>query len=345
MPSASQHQAEGAAPRTKRGSIACVACNTCRRRKTRCDGKRPACRRCKDSGKTCVYEANVNESRQAALKRENEELRRQLARFNDQADRQHIDPHAPQDIAAHPPDDESLSTLAPSLSSHSQSAALSPMSSWTASYPHAFSITDESLSWTNRDHQSMGMGMDSRRSSRASLPTSTSTCQALIHALTSQSDNEATMTLAKLRLGIPWSQIVDQLADSGHPISPSRETTHSNYYRDQRQTPQNLDHNSNDYNNNYRDQRQTLQNLIEYSKDSNIKPTSAREPPKDEETWTAEHICKIRLAEIMEIPVYRKLSILLKSKDGRIAMRISTLNLYHASQARLHDALVEQPGL
>ncbi|KAK6084403.1 C6 transcription factor [Seiridium cupressi] len=50
-----------------------TACNECRHKKTKCDGERPACLRCRRAGATCVY-ANDSAVVQNAIKRKYREL-------------------------------------------------------------------------------------------------------------------------------------------------------------------------------------------------------------------------------------------------------------------------------
>ncbi|KAF2726255.1 hypothetical protein K431DRAFT_4979 [Polychaeton citri CBS 116435] len=50
------------------------ACGACRRRKSRCDGIRPACSRCIALKTDCAYQTEDGESRWSALKRKNTEL-------------------------------------------------------------------------------------------------------------------------------------------------------------------------------------------------------------------------------------------------------------------------------
>lgn len=69
------------ATRNSRGQIK-AACHECRRRRTRCDGKRPMCSSCQQRGATgeCDYDTgDVAESRTAALKRENGTLKETLS--------------------------------------------------------------------------------------------------------------------------------------------------------------------------------------------------------------------------------------------------------------------------
>ncbi|KZL75259.1 nitrogen assimilation transcription factor NIRA [Colletotrichum tofieldiae] len=57
-----------------------IACNSCRRRKSKCDGLRPACSLCAGKGRTtCEYDAGPDVTRFAALKSKHEELQRRLA--------------------------------------------------------------------------------------------------------------------------------------------------------------------------------------------------------------------------------------------------------------------------
>ncbi|QIW97790.1 hypothetical protein AMS68_003308 [Peltaster fructicola] len=57
-----------------------VACNGCRRRKTACDGLKPACTRCRTHDRACIYEFDVqsDETRQAAQSRAREDANQQL---------------------------------------------------------------------------------------------------------------------------------------------------------------------------------------------------------------------------------------------------------------------------
>jgi len=45
------------------------ACAACRKRKSRCNGQRPSCTRCRTLKTECIYEAEEGESRWSALKR------------------------------------------------------------------------------------------------------------------------------------------------------------------------------------------------------------------------------------------------------------------------------------
>ncbi|KAK4155294.1 hypothetical protein C8A00DRAFT_31914 [Chaetomidium leptoderma] len=50
------------------------ACEDCRRRKTKCDGKRPICSTCTSNGGSCTFlSPNPDESRSSAIKRKYDE--------------------------------------------------------------------------------------------------------------------------------------------------------------------------------------------------------------------------------------------------------------------------------
>src|ERR1700712_5022670 len=57
---------------SKRGKITIVACVPCRRRKTKCDGRRPACSQCSSRDGQCQYDMN-EEQRRLTYLRENVE--------------------------------------------------------------------------------------------------------------------------------------------------------------------------------------------------------------------------------------------------------------------------------
>ncbi|KAK3075023.1 hypothetical protein LTR53_002058 [Teratosphaeriaceae sp. CCFEE 6253] len=67
----SSHRAGGT--RQKRTLIE-SACSACRGRKSRCDGERPTCSRCRTLHTDCAYEAEEGESRWSALRRRNKLL-------------------------------------------------------------------------------------------------------------------------------------------------------------------------------------------------------------------------------------------------------------------------------
>ncbi|GAB1730658.1 hypothetical protein NU195Hw_Modified_258t2 [Hortaea werneckii] len=59
------------------------ACAACRRRKSRCDGHRPACSRCQTLQTSCEYEAEEGESRWSALRRRNKILETERAEMHE----------------------------------------------------------------------------------------------------------------------------------------------------------------------------------------------------------------------------------------------------------------------
>ncbi|GKT50715.1 nitrogen assimilation transcription factor nit-4 [Colletotrichum spaethianum] len=61
-----------------------IACTSCRRRKSKCDGMRPVCSLCAGMGRTrCEYDAGPDVTRFAALKTKHEELQRRVALFEE----------------------------------------------------------------------------------------------------------------------------------------------------------------------------------------------------------------------------------------------------------------------
>ncbi|KAK0637178.1 hypothetical protein B0T17DRAFT_101574 [Bombardia bombarda] len=60
-----------------------MACEACRRRKTRCNGRRPACSTCKVSNRDCEYASEPGVSRTELLKRKNDELQTRVALFTE----------------------------------------------------------------------------------------------------------------------------------------------------------------------------------------------------------------------------------------------------------------------
>ncbi|KZL65367.1 nitrogen assimilation transcription factor [Colletotrichum tofieldiae] len=61
-----------------------IACTSCRRRKSKCDGMRPVCSLCAGMGRTrCEYDAGPDVTRFAALKSKHEELQRRVALFEE----------------------------------------------------------------------------------------------------------------------------------------------------------------------------------------------------------------------------------------------------------------------
>lgn len=61
-----------------------IACTSCRRRKSKCDGQRPVCSLCAGMGRTrCEYDAGPDVTRFAALKTKHEELQHRLSLFEE----------------------------------------------------------------------------------------------------------------------------------------------------------------------------------------------------------------------------------------------------------------------
>ncbi|KAL0937684.1 nitrogen assimilation transcription factor [Colletotrichum truncatum] len=61
-----------------------IACTSCRRRKSKCDGQRPVCSLCAGMGRTkCEYDAGPDVTRFAALKSKHEELQGRIALFEE----------------------------------------------------------------------------------------------------------------------------------------------------------------------------------------------------------------------------------------------------------------------
>ncbi|GIZ44871.1 hypothetical protein CKM354_000805700 [Cercospora kikuchii] len=78
-----QKRSPGSADRPK---MLQVACWTCRRRKTRCDGGRPECANCVEKGETCIYETQEGESRGMAMRRENGLLQDRVTQLEAEAE-------------------------------------------------------------------------------------------------------------------------------------------------------------------------------------------------------------------------------------------------------------------
>ncbi|KAI0104632.1 putative C6 transcription factor [Nemania sp. FL0031] len=82
-PGGNEQDSDPQPSRSRRGRAVLVACDPCRRVKTKCDGDRPSCRRCRSRGQECTYELPQDTlSRSSArkeianqLQRENLELR------------------------------------------------------------------------------------------------------------------------------------------------------------------------------------------------------------------------------------------------------------------------------
>ncbi|KAG6055725.1 hypothetical protein E4U32_006132 [Claviceps aff. humidiphila group G2b] len=93
LPGLAKHGAQsskvGAADGTQGSPATCsvnfVACDTCRRKKSKCDGQRPICDRCSRCGSHCNYAAEVGESRSAALNKRYRALVRDYNRLAKEA--------------------------------------------------------------------------------------------------------------------------------------------------------------------------------------------------------------------------------------------------------------------
>ncbi|KAH6697221.1 hypothetical protein F5X68DRAFT_226609 [Plectosphaerella plurivora] len=60
-----------------------IACTPCRRRKSKCDGRRPVCTTCAAAGlQECEYDGDPDLTRAAALRKRNDELQRQIALYD-----------------------------------------------------------------------------------------------------------------------------------------------------------------------------------------------------------------------------------------------------------------------
>ncbi|KAG6062640.1 hypothetical protein E4U32_002112 [Claviceps aff. humidiphila group G2b] len=93
LPGSAKHGAQsskvGSADGTQDSPATCsvnlIACETCRRKKSKCDGRRPICDRCSRCGSHCNYAAEVGESRSAALKKRYRALVRDYNRLAKEA--------------------------------------------------------------------------------------------------------------------------------------------------------------------------------------------------------------------------------------------------------------------
>lgn len=59
-------------------SVTQGACVMCKKRKSKCDGNRPACACCIQKNSECVYELGPNEKPSQAMKRKNDEMQNEL---------------------------------------------------------------------------------------------------------------------------------------------------------------------------------------------------------------------------------------------------------------------------
>ncbi|KAL1625135.1 hypothetical protein SLS56_007480 [Neofusicoccum ribis] len=69
MGDAAHLAAEAERPPKRQKQMTVIACNSCKRRKSKCNGARPACDRCLRLNERCHYELDSNISRQDGLKR------------------------------------------------------------------------------------------------------------------------------------------------------------------------------------------------------------------------------------------------------------------------------------
>lgn len=75
----SQLQNRSMLPQKPKRTVTLGACIACRKRKSKCDGKRPICTCCGQKETTCVYELGPNEKPSQAMKRKNEEMQGELS--------------------------------------------------------------------------------------------------------------------------------------------------------------------------------------------------------------------------------------------------------------------------
>lgn len=66
-------------PRKPKRTITLVACVACRKRKSKCDGRRPMCTCCGQKATNCFYELGPNERPSQAMKRKIEEMQGDLS--------------------------------------------------------------------------------------------------------------------------------------------------------------------------------------------------------------------------------------------------------------------------
>lgn len=75
----SQPQNRAMLPQKPKRTVTLGACVACRKRKSKCDGKRPVCTCCGQKETDCVYELGPNEKPSQAMKRKNEEMQGELS--------------------------------------------------------------------------------------------------------------------------------------------------------------------------------------------------------------------------------------------------------------------------
>ena len=66
-------------PQKPKRTVTLGACVACRKRKSKCDGRRPMCSCCSQKETGCVYELGPNEKPSQAMKRKNEEMQGELS--------------------------------------------------------------------------------------------------------------------------------------------------------------------------------------------------------------------------------------------------------------------------
>ncbi|KAF2851922.1 hypothetical protein T440DRAFT_516896 [Plenodomus tracheiphilus IPT5] len=74
-----QPQSRSMLPQKPKRTVTLGACVACRKRKSKCDGKRPVCTCCGQKETDCVYELGPNEKPSQAMKRKNEEMQGELS--------------------------------------------------------------------------------------------------------------------------------------------------------------------------------------------------------------------------------------------------------------------------
>lgn len=65
-------------PQKPKRTVTLGACVACRKRKSKCDGRRPMCTCCGQKETECIYELGPNEKPSQAMKRKNEEMQGEL---------------------------------------------------------------------------------------------------------------------------------------------------------------------------------------------------------------------------------------------------------------------------
>jgi len=66
---------------TRRQKLTRVACDACRSKKAKCDGRRPTCSRCEVDGIECQFDCEPGISRTTSLRRRNDELQQYAVQF------------------------------------------------------------------------------------------------------------------------------------------------------------------------------------------------------------------------------------------------------------------------